>query len=466
MDCSRPRSDLWLLSGAPQQTDEAINLAGAIDLARGAGIPNIVLISDACRSLPQDLGGAFVKGIDAFPFYDGLKRSKVDVFRATLPAKVAYEAEIKLLKEKKGTPVDDQSVLTVALLSAYDDPPETIRKKLTASRRGAGVVPNRMLEDYLQDKIDQLLEEIDINLEQAIDADVPSDDDIYIGRARIKPARQPRSLLPTRIGAFDDLLKQTFGPRRPGGPADDFELPDPKGIANDDVAKSPARPKAKPRRRPRPQTEGRLPPRWSARRCSQWLPGAVYWRAARYRSARNAASSNRLPLACRPTSLHTSSSETGFAVHGAQVKRVAPVQGPARAELLDPGASDGRPAVFRRSGMPLPPFRGRRVRGRTQLGLRRHPWLHRALHGDVGGSVQCQLCAVQQYLAVGRICRPPRTGRQAARGNRGAADHNTFSLSSPEKAKQFAQLIRSQKLSTRPLGSTRGLRRFAGGRRR
>ena len=214
------RSDLWLLSGAPQQTDEAINLAGAIDLARGAGIPNIVLISDACRSLPQDLGGAFVKGIDAFPFYDGLKRSKVDVFRATLPAKVAYEAEIKLLTEKKGKPVEDQSVLTVALLSAYDDPPETIRKKLTIAGEELVVVPNRMLEDYLQDKIDQLLEEIDINLEQAIDADVPSDDDIYIGRARIKPAASAlKPLTNEDLVEFNDLLKAIFrspSPRRPG----------------------------------------------------------------------------------------------------------------------------------------------------------------------------------------------------------------------------------------------------------
>ena len=46
-----PRSDQWLLSQAPTEPDEAINLRSAMDSAERTGIANVVFISDACRSL-------------------------------------------------------------------------------------------------------------------------------------------------------------------------------------------------------------------------------------------------------------------------------------------------------------------------------------------------------------------------------------------------------------------------------
>src|SRR5690554_6875768 len=55
------RADIWLLSEAAQRTSEAINLDGAIDLARYSGIPNVIFISDACRSLPDARSGQLVR---------------------------------------------------------------------------------------------------------------------------------------------------------------------------------------------------------------------------------------------------------------------------------------------------------------------------------------------------------------------------------------------------------------------
>lgn len=48
------RSDYWLLSGAPNNPNESINLRSSMELAKYSGIPNIVCISDACRSVPAD----------------------------------------------------------------------------------------------------------------------------------------------------------------------------------------------------------------------------------------------------------------------------------------------------------------------------------------------------------------------------------------------------------------------------
>ena len=166
------RADRWLLSGAPTKTSDAINLDGAMDLARYSGIPNVVFISDACRSIPDSRTGAYVTGVDGFPNYSEIsKTSKVDFFKATSEARSAYEGDIEGKR---------QSILTYALMSAYKDPGPDMIRQVTEGTTHLQIVPNRELEDYLQDKINEILETIDINLTQQIEANVPSSDDVYI----------------------------------------------------------------------------------------------------------------------------------------------------------------------------------------------------------------------------------------------------------------------------------------------
>lgn len=168
------RSDLWLLSDAPSATSEAINLTGAMDLAKYSGIPNVVFISDACRVLPATLGGAFVQGIDAFPFHEEIKTpSKIDVFRATSTNKVAYE-----VKHHN----QSFSVLTAAIMSAFSQPEEWTVREVNEGKEMISVVPNRRLEKMLQDRVNDILAAIDPLLQQTIEASVPSDDDIYVAR--------------------------------------------------------------------------------------------------------------------------------------------------------------------------------------------------------------------------------------------------------------------------------------------
>src|ERR1022692_2340436 len=71
------RADHWLLSGAPTSTSEAINLEGAIATAKQCGIPNVVFISDACRTLPDTQARSYVNGIDGFPNYAIESDSKI-----------------------------------------------------------------------------------------------------------------------------------------------------------------------------------------------------------------------------------------------------------------------------------------------------------------------------------------------------------------------------------------------------
>jgi hypothetical protein len=170
------RSDQWLLSGAPVKSKEAVNLETAMYLAKYSGIPNVVFISDACRSIPDSRTGALVEGIGLFPNYDEIKTSsKIDYFKATSEALPAWEGSIN------GEP---QSVLTAALRSAYEEPDEDMIRQVTEDGKTVEVVPNRRLEEYLQRKIDDLLAKIDPNLSQRIEAQVPSSDEVYIARVR------------------------------------------------------------------------------------------------------------------------------------------------------------------------------------------------------------------------------------------------------------------------------------------
>lgn len=183
------RSDVWLLSGAPTQPNEAINLDETIDLARYSGIENIVFISDACRSLPDAQPLAWLRGSYAFPNLDAPSISKIDYFKAASKGQRAYEAKIDGKM---------QSLLTYALRCAFTNPRKNMVKTITHGSKTAQVVPNRHLEEYLKDKVDEALLNIDPILGQHLDISVPSSDDTYIAPidsdATIAPKRSPLAL--------------------------------------------------------------------------------------------------------------------------------------------------------------------------------------------------------------------------------------------------------------------------------
>jgi hypothetical protein len=172
------RSDVWLLSGAPVKPSEAINLESAMDMARYSGVKNVVFISDACRSIPDSRSGARVEGRSGFPNYSDIDAiSKIDYFKATSDALPAYEGTIG---------GKAQSILTHALLSAFEQPEPHMVREINEGEETIRVVPNRRLEDYLQRRVDDLLSQIDSTLSQRVEANVPSSEDVYLGRVRPK----------------------------------------------------------------------------------------------------------------------------------------------------------------------------------------------------------------------------------------------------------------------------------------
>jgi Caspase domain len=187
------RADRWLLSGAPARGSDAINLRGAMDLARYSGIETVVFFSDACRSIPQTAQEQRIEGVDGFPnLSDFDVPNKVDAFKATSDAQSAYEITLAL---EPGEPLTCRSVLTTAWLAAYEEASADMVIQVDEDGRKVLAVPNRRLEGFLQRKVDELLAaRNDPTLRQDLDVNVPSADDVYVGCVKRPPPPAVRGL--------------------------------------------------------------------------------------------------------------------------------------------------------------------------------------------------------------------------------------------------------------------------------
>lgn len=179
-------SEHWLLSGAPQNPNETISLIENIQLARQAGIPNVVFISDACRSTSDSLNIQQIHGSLIFPGGPP-GRVFVDKFYATLVGDVALEINVdESIRNFKG-------IYTEAFLEAFNRPYAEMIKKIN----GTEVVPNRALRKYLEREVQNKASAKSITLRQTPDSQIESDDDFYIARYRPAESGDPVPTLPS-----------------------------------------------------------------------------------------------------------------------------------------------------------------------------------------------------------------------------------------------------------------------------
>jgi hypothetical protein len=185
-------SEYWMLSNAPANPNEAVSLRESIELARVSGIPNVVFISDACRSRADSLGTERVRGSLIFPNQTGSPTpADVDVFLATLVGDSSFEVPV-------GTSVAQyEGIYTAAFLNAFTRPDDT----MVSTIDGVRVVPNNRLKLYLEREVRTRLEAISIRRRQIPDTQVVSGDSTYIGRVtstnppiHVTPTEQPASL--------------------------------------------------------------------------------------------------------------------------------------------------------------------------------------------------------------------------------------------------------------------------------
>lgn len=110
------RGEYWLLSGAPEDSNAAVNVAGSIELARTCGIRHVVLISDACRTAAEGIQGQGIRGSEIFPnVLDAVEERPVDVFFACGLGDPALE-----VKNPKKAAAGYRAVYTDSLVQALE----------------------------------------------------------------------------------------------------------------------------------------------------------------------------------------------------------------------------------------------------------------------------------------------------------------------------------------------------------
>lgn len=138
-------SEYWLLSDAPDNPNEAINLAGSVVLAERGGIPHVVLVSDACRTRPDSISALGVTGSEMFlnQAPSGAP-AKVDVFYACRLGDPAHEF---------GDPDDAaavfKSIYTEVLLEALDGKHPELLQRVTEGGETFAVIRPWALEEGL-----------------------------------------------------------------------------------------------------------------------------------------------------------------------------------------------------------------------------------------------------------------------------------------------------------------------------
>ncbi len=170
-------TELWLLSDAAVDPNEAINLAGSISLARNSGIPHIVVISDACRSLSADPRLTQVTGSVLFPIQPVTpQRPEVDTFYATLPADPSYE-----LPPAEAIAAY-RAIFTDCLLKGLAGSAFEVREAVEDSGQSIVVVSSRSLKPWLEREVPILLAQVAITLNQVPELRVESQRPKYLAK--------------------------------------------------------------------------------------------------------------------------------------------------------------------------------------------------------------------------------------------------------------------------------------------
>ncbi len=207
-----PGYELWLLSGAPDDADDAVNVTGSINLARNTGIKHIVIISDSCRSRADTSRLHQIEGGVIFPNQAPVTPMPVvDVFYATLPGDPALEVQSnEATRNYKGIFTDEM------LNGLKGNVPEVIiENTATSDTIDKWVVPSWELKPYLERKVPEVAANINIRLNQDPDIRVESHSPRYlsaVAKPVSTPSRAPMAAAPSapqRVamrGAVDSVM--------------------------------------------------------------------------------------------------------------------------------------------------------------------------------------------------------------------------------------------------------------------
>lgn len=183
-------NEYWLLSDAPADPQAAVSLSTSVDLARYAGIPHIVFISDACRTAPEAITAQYVSGSDIFPNVppSGVE-ADVDMFFATTLGRPAHEARDPRASASRYT-----ALYTEAMIDAL-----TGRREEIIELEGTppqGLIRPRALKKCLMEPLRAPGEAGGTPLGQTPDARITSGSSAWVSRLAPKTSGAPTPPVP------------------------------------------------------------------------------------------------------------------------------------------------------------------------------------------------------------------------------------------------------------------------------
>jgi hypothetical protein len=182
-----PETEIWLLSGVMNDSQQAVNLAGSVALARNGKIPNVIFISDACRSVTTNQTLFRINGGEIFP-PDFIPRHSAELDRlyATLPGSTAADfADTDGAGKYHG-------VYTKCLMRALEGQEPSAIETITDNDIGFSAVSSRSLKPYLFRSVPDAAAKISITLNQDPDSIVESQPPKYIVKILQQPGTSPQ----------------------------------------------------------------------------------------------------------------------------------------------------------------------------------------------------------------------------------------------------------------------------------
>lgn len=157
-----PNAELWLLSKAPDRSQEAVDVLRSVDHARYAGIEHVIFVSDACRSggpthQHRTVSGSAIFSPPASYEYNG----KVDRYYATRPGDVALE-----FRDGKEAADNFKGIFTECMLRALNGKEPNVVTKIEDNGRDRWLVLADKLDPHLETVVPIEASNISIKLSQ------------------------------------------------------------------------------------------------------------------------------------------------------------------------------------------------------------------------------------------------------------------------------------------------------------
>lgn len=188
------RGEYWLLSDAPVDTQAAVNVEGSIALARYAGIPHVVFVSDACRTAAEGIQAQAVTGSEVFPNDEvsDLEQS-VDIFFASTLGKPAFE-----IKDPRDAAANFRALYTDTLIHGLRGEFAEAIEAGDIDGEATRLVRPRPLKKALQAEMTRRIVAagLQATVNQVPDARITSDDAAWL--ARLPSLGSPRAARSTR----------------------------------------------------------------------------------------------------------------------------------------------------------------------------------------------------------------------------------------------------------------------------